>query len=714
VLETAEAVRALAILCDQEHAYEVRGLPTGQTAILPGKDAHALALAAQRIAANNNSVYLCLNPVALDCRPEKGVKDFHILHRRWLMIDIDPIKADGFADDPATDEEKGKTCRLATKIRVELDRRGWPQPVIIDSGNGHYLLYRIDLENTEVSRALIKGFLYRLHEWAKQGALGSVDKKTHNASRIAKIPGASSRKVGAIARPDRPFRTSRLLFAPPELGIVTAEQIGSAFQEGTETSVSPLAQESANADRITSPLVALAPGEMTPYGRKALDNILGKISSAIPGGKGGDGRNDQFWKGVVRIAELVAGKEIDGTGLEQQLKDLARSIGLTEGEITSSFAGAWAKGIGQPRAAPDRNKDRNGQAKQAPVDPSEKLIIRASEVVPRKVEWLWPSRIPRGKLTTFAGIGGLGKTFVLLDIAARVSRGSEWPDKSGIAKRGQVLYVSGEDEPEDTLVPRLIEMNADLTRIAFFRPVVLGVFTLRHLPTLDAAIHQIGEGVSFVVIDPPTSYLAGVDDHKNTELRSILSPLALWAAKHDVALVFNTHVNKGSGQKMEAMMRVIGGVTWVNIVRAAHVFARDQDDPALRYFAPMKNNLGPEVKALSYRLHATNDLARVEWLGEVNITADQAINRDKVKSRKIVASEWLIERFREKREWDSDDLFHAAKEHGVSRDAIFEAKAMLDLPRAKKRIGLDGDICWVWHVPDDWDHLTVAEKPSLQ
>jgi hypothetical protein len=98
----------------------------------------------------------------------------------------------------------------------------------------------------------------------------------------------------------------------------------------------------------------------------------------------------------------------------------------------------------------------------------------------------------------------------------------------------------------------------------------------------------------------------------------------------------------------------------------------------------------------------TEALAKVEWLGEVDTTADEAMAGEKRAPRRIVASEWLAEKFAEKREWLSEDLFHAARADGISRDAIFEAKRLLDLPRARRDMGQDGSITYIWWVPPGW------------
>jgi putative DNA primase/helicase len=304
-------------------------------------------------------------------------------------------------------------------------------------------------------------------------------------------------------------------------------------------------------------------------------------------------------------------------------------------------------------------------------------------------------------------MGGLGKTFTLCDIAARVSRGLPWPDGPDIVHpAGQVLFVSGEDDPEDTLVPRLIELGADLGRVCFLKTEVLDRFSLADLKALDEILSQIGPEVRLVAIDPPTAFLGTVDDHKNAELRGLLSPLKSWAFRQQCAVIFNTHLNKGHGNKVEALTRVMGSVAWVNAVRAAFLFVRDPDDEKLerRFFVPMKMNLAREKPGLAYRIQSTTgDRAKVEWLGEINLSADEAvIAGTKVKVKTINAAEWLIERFREKREWPSTELFQAANQDGIKRDAVFEAKRILELPKAKLIYSVEGKRIWVWWVPDDW------------
>ena len=66
---------------------------------------------------------------------------------------------------------------------------------------------------------------------------------------------------------------------------------------------------------------------------------------------------------------------------------------------------------------------------------------------------------------------------------------------------------------------------------------------------------------------------------------------------------------------------------------------------------------------------------------------------------------WLIRAFRQSRTWPSNDLFKKAKLEGVHHNAVYEAKRMLNIPRAKKITATDGTVAWHWWVPDDWPHL---------
>lgn len=702
VADPEELRRGLRVFADPQAGCEIMALKSGRRATLAGSNIEELVKAAEEMP-GGIGLYIRLNPVPPNLAHPANNGD--IVKRRWLYIDIDPFKAVGQEDNPATMAEKQKASRVAESVLAKLTGLGWPAPVIMDSGNGWALFYRVELPNGNREKASLAQLMKTLSE-EFTGLDGIVDKSVHNANRLTKLPGTWAKK--GIETPERPFRVCRLLSVPEALEVLTLEQIEAVASVKDEKPKDrpPAEPHTTNGDKFTLRVVASGKGS---YGKAALDKECARVSLC-----GAGNRNNTLNEAAFSLGQLVAGGELERSEVETRLNLAAISAGLDGSEIATTIRSGMNAGMKSPRVAPERPGQQPATPAVAAVKPGESIIYWASEVKTRAVEWLWPGRIPLGKLTTFAGVGGLGKTFVLCDITARITRGLEWPDMTGErATLGRVLFISGEDDPDDTLVPRMIEMGADLSRVAFLKTEVQDKFTMADLTTLEKALEAIGSECRLVVIDPPTAYLGGVNDHNNAELRGLLSPLKSLAAKWRVSLIFNTHVNKGGNGKVEAMMRVMGSVAWVNAVRAAYMFTHSPDDRERRLFIGMKNNLGPERKGMAYMLEASGALAKVKWMGEVDTTADEAVNQTKGKNRGESAAEWVLDKFREKREWDSETLFKMAAQEGYSRSAMFEAKKSLNLPRARRNIHENGEVVFSWWVPDDWPPLAGPQPEGI-
>lgn len=177
------------------------------------------------------AVYFTLNPLKhrrkrRKNRPAGSAVDDDIRRRRWLLIDFDPRRE---TNTSATDAEKEQARLLLQEIREDLALwRGWPDPVVADSGNGYHLLFRIDLPNTEKSRELIESVLDALAAQYNNDAV-TIDTTVSNASRICKLYGTKSRK--GEETPGRPHRFARVLEVPEPLAIVPVEQIKALAQE---------------------------------------------------------------------------------------------------------------------------------------------------------------------------------------------------------------------------------------------------------------------------------------------------------------------------------------------------------------------------------------------------------------------------------------------------------------------------------------------------
>ena len=171
---------------------------------------------------------------------------------------------------------------------------------------------------------------------------------------------------------------------------------------------------------------------------------------------------------------------------------------------------------------------------QSVAAPGRITYRRASEIQAKPVNWLWPGRIARGKVSMLAGNPGLGKSQITSSMAATVTTGGIWPVDRSRCERGNVIFLSAEDDAEDTGRPRLEAAGADLSRVFILDAVVDGFradgseaqrgFNLKtDLARLGKMLDEIG-GAALIVIDPITAYLGETDSHKNAEIRALLSP----------------------------------------------------------------------------------------------------------------------------------------------------------------------------------------------
>lgn len=221
-----EAIQqALEVLTEPGQVVEIRALNvrTGSTRFTENQtgyfDTDHLNEAVQAIVKipEATGIYFLLNPALPDLharsfnhmkKAEKGgsTADHEIVKRRWLLIDVDAKRPAGIS---ATDAEKEALYALAMEVRAWLTSEGWPAPLVIDSGNGTHLLYRIELPAEDgglIGRVLVALNLKFGNDVVK------IDGVNGNAARISKLPGTPVCKGDST--PTRPHRMSVLLEAP--------------------------------------------------------------------------------------------------------------------------------------------------------------------------------------------------------------------------------------------------------------------------------------------------------------------------------------------------------------------------------------------------------------------------------------------------------------------------------------------------------------------
>ena len=355
----------------------------------------------------------------------------------------------------------------------------------------------------------------------------------------------------------------------------------------------------------------------------------------------------------------------------------------------------------------------------AEVPRSAPRLIRMSDVEPAEVRWLWPGRVPLGRMTLLVGRPGEGKSFLTADMAARVSRGRPWPDGSPcpVPAGGSVVLCSAEDDPADTLAPRLMAHDADRSRVHLLAGVstrgddgkqVDRVFTLADLDVLRAALRTL-EDVRLIVVDPIGSYMGGrTDTHRDNEVRAVLAPAAALAAEHDAALLVVAHTRKSAAAFADDM--AMGSRGFTGLARSVLHLLTDPDDPSKRrrLLLPGKNNLAERPAGLAFTIGRPPDAvasagACVQWLeGEVELTADEAVNReaagdddDERTTERDDAAAWLAEAL-------ADGPLSADEVRRLARGSY----SLPTLKRAKKAAGIDSKktgfgtgAVWWWCLP---------------
>jgi putative DNA primase/helicase len=319
-----------------------------------------------------------------------------------------------------------------------------------------------------------------------------------------------------------------------------------------------------------------------------------------------------------------------------------------------------------------------------------------SEIEPQSVSWTWPNRIPRGKLTLIVGDPGLGKSFFCVDLAARISRGREWPDSQGRADQGSVLLLTAEDGLADTVRLRADSAGADVSRIIVLEGIQeaggIGFFNLaRHIPILENVLKERPD-LSLIVIDPISAYLGDLDSHKNAEVRGALAPLSALAEKTNVSIIGVSHLNKSTSSE-KAVYRVMGSLSFVAAARACWGVIKDPDDPEQerRLFVPVKTNLSIKPTSLIFRISD----GRLEYESKpVQLDADVLLNaRTEDREEQNFADSWLQD-FLQSGPQEVKEIRREAVKDGVSKSALYRAAKRLGLGRSASGFGKFRSSTW--------------------
>lgn len=347
-------------------------------------------------------------------------------------------------------------------------------------------------------------------------------------------------------------------------------------------------------------------------------------------------------------------------------------------------------------------------------------VMQGSNIKPEPISWLWKNWIASGKLHILAGAPGTGKTTITMALAATISSGGYWPDGSR-ANVGSVVIWSGEDDPQDTLLPRLILANADVARVQF----ITGIEDEKGHRSFDPAIRanpliqllqEIGDA-RMVIIDPIISAVAG-DSHKGAEVRRNLQPLVDLSASMGCALLGITHFSKAT-QGRDPIERLTGSIAFGALARIVFVVAKreksNEANQLMRIFLRAKSNIGPDDNGFEYDIQQQVltdqpeiSASFIKWGARIEGTArDLLAQAEKTSSSHGVKKNAMLflSELLANGPLDAEYIEEQCVNAGYSGPTIRRAKKELRIRSIKR------GITWYWYLPE---HLMKEDDQDVR
>lgn len=248
-----------------------------------------------------------------------------------------------------------------------------------------------------------------------------------------------------------------------------------------------------------------------------------------------------------------------------------------------------------------------------------KDFIKYSDMETKAIEWLWFPYIPKGMVSIVQGDPKSGKTFMLIDIISRITRGDYMPFSNEKFEIGNVIFQNSDDPIEHSLKGRLELQGTDTERVFAVDERQQKLY-LKDLKRLEELIQKVSP--QLIVLDPIQAYMGDSDSNSMVQVRNVLAPLKIIAEKYNVAIVLVQHLKKGNESK--AIYKGAGSIDFVGFARSMIMVIKDNEIDE-RLFLHTTSNVAKEGHCLSYKIE-NNGLTWLEDKGEVNV--NEMANQD--------------------------------------------------------------------------------------
>ena len=335
-------------------------------------------------------------------------------------------------------------------------------------------------------------------------------------------------------------------------------------------------------------------------------------------------------------------------------------------------------------------------------------LIRATDIRPQGIDWIWREHLASGKLHLIAGMAGTGKTTIALSLAATLTTAGTWPDDTQCRWSKNVLIWSGEDDIDDTLLPRLLANGANTDRIFFISGKKDGekrpFDPASDMPGLLEKAKKLGN-VGLIVVDPIISAVRG-DSNKNGDVRQGLQPIVDMALELKCAVLGVTHLSKG-GEGRNPLERVTGSLAFGAVARIVFGTAKNTDEgdnQASYTFMRIKSNISQTGDGFYYDFeqsvvpgHSHINASKIVWRGKAEGSPGQLMANDKEalkdeRSKRQEAIDFILAELANENVSAADMIKNAAKV-GIKEKTLLRAKHDLNIKSVRR---LDS---WLWLSP---------------
>lgn len=317
------------------------------------------------------------------------------------------------------------------------------------------------------------------------------------------------------------------------------------------------------------------------------------------------------------------------------------------------------------------------------------LLTLFSDVQVKPVQWLWRPYIPVGKVTLLQGDPNDGKSTMMMNIVAELSKGGIMPDGAVLGHPQKIIYQCSEDDAADTIKPRLEACGAECRNIAFIDEGVYNGLTIDDERLRDAIIEFRPR---LVVIDPIQAYVENDSDLMSaSKARRLMRRMGIWASMYDCAIVVIGHMNKRGGQK--DLYRGLGSIDLVASARSVLQVERRKDDTLIRVVHHVKSSAVPNGPDFSFEIRPDTGFKWLKMEKQVTPSSGEPI-MDLPKNKHELAA-LLITKVLEKGSVESTEIRKLMTQNHIGEKTMNEVKVALGIrPYRKMRR-------WYWTLPNN-------------